>query len=303
MAPLNQQGLFLLKVICGSVAAVAGIVAAWFELRDRGQTDEQRLRTRTRYGRAWQGIQDTGILQMPESNIRRLLDAKRRAVDSILKAYDTIPTGVLTGMILTSPLLAFLAVWLRLNLAIALALAIPVGAFSILIRSRDLGILRSRRTSRITSFLDSNAFRVLAFSLLSGTWVAVGFIWLRFLLTKGLLVAVFGILVSVPLYLVYLPFAFSIVSFVLEDMRAARRIKRLPDEDEMTLVGVAVAVSFAVTLVALLAGHFAARDAPVPQTVQMVMSNVVCDGITVFATLRILAWAVRSSGGREFPSR
>jgi hypothetical protein len=62
-----------------------------------------------------------------------------------------------------------------------------------------------------------------------------------------------------------------------------------------------VAGSFSITLIALLLGHAVYPDLWVPQTVQVLIANVVCDGFTLVATLWILGWAVSKRGLFRIP--
>jgi hypothetical protein len=63
-------------------------------------------------------------------------------------------------------------------------------------------------------------------------------------------------------------------------------------EDKLVPFSVAVTLSFAVTFLAMLLGHLVNQSAWVPQTLQMLVSNVIFDGFTVVVTLALLSWAV-----------
>jgi hypothetical protein len=64
----------------------------------------------------------------------------------------------------------------------------------------------------------------------------------------------------------------------------------------------AVTIGFALTLVALGIGRAAEPSAWVPQTLQMLVSNAICDGLTLVATLALLGWAVARAGLFRIPA-
>ncbi|MGR3311410.1 MAG: hypothetical protein ACUZ77_11640, partial [Candidatus Brocadiales bacterium] len=57
-----------------------------------------------------------------------------------------------------------------------------------------------------------------------------------------------------------------------------------------------ICISFSITVFSLLIGHAASPKAWIPQTIQMLMSNVICDGITLVITIKILQWAIKKPG-------
>jgi hypothetical protein len=73
------------------------------------------------------------------------------------------------------------------------------------------------------------------------------------------------------------------------------------DEDKLFPFSFAVAISFTVTFFAILLGHLANPSAWLPQTFQMLMSNVIFDGFTMVATLMILSWAIKRKSTLRIP--
>ena len=72
------QFLHICEIAFVLIAACSGLVAPWFELRDRWQTDTEREKTKVLYGEKWEAIRDSGLLQLPEKAIMSALDAKTR---------------------------------------------------------------------------------------------------------------------------------------------------------------------------------------------------------------------------------
>jgi hypothetical protein len=65
------------------------------------------------------------------------------------------------------------------------------------------------------------------------------------------------------------------------------------DEDTLIIVGFSFAVSFCITLIAILIGKVSYPSAPLPQTIQMLLINTLFDGVTMLATIYILQWSIK----------
>jgi hypothetical protein len=55
-----------------------------------------------------------------------------------------------------------------------------------------------------------------------------------------------------------------------------------------------ISLSLALTFSALALGHLLAPDAPLPQTIQLVVSNAIFDGLTLMLTIRVLQFATQN---------
>ncbi len=71
--------------------------------------------------------------------------------------------------------------------------------------------------------------------------------------------------------------------------------------DSIALFLLGVALGFTTTFIALLIGHVADPQAYVPQTFQMLASNIIFDGFTMVVTFAILSWATRRTGVLRIP--
>jgi len=63
----------------------------------------------------------------------------------------------------------------------------------------------------------------------------------------------------------------------------------------------AIWISFPVTYFAFLIGNIANHEVPVPQTINMLLSNALFDGLTMVATLAILKWAIAERSAFRLP--
>ncbi len=61
------------------------------------------------------------------------------------------------------------------------------------------------------------------------------------------------------------------------------------------LVALSVALSFVITLLSMLVGWILSPAAWIPKTFQMLLSNVLCDALTMVATFAVLRYALRSA--------
>ena len=72
-------------------------------------------------------------------------------------------------------------------------------------------------------------------------------------------------------------------------------------KDRLAFISISVSISFSITFLALLIGSIADPDAPVPQTVWMLTTNVLFDGLTMMATYAILSRAIARPGLFRIP--
>ena len=127
--------------------------------------------------------------------------------------------------------------------------------------------------------------------LLFGISVVVVFegtviVWTYMLLRLSIYYATPIMLVLFPIYwiMALLPLALLDKTVITIDFKI---------QEGLILFIFGMTVGFTVTFVALLVGHVADPSAPVPQTLQMLMSNVIFDGLTMVLTFAILLWAVK----------
>jgi hypothetical protein len=105
-------------------------------------------------------------------------------------------------------------------------------------------------------------------------------VWTYILLQLSIYYAAPIMLLLFPIYWV----VFFIPLLGFEDSEIAKR--------RLMLFSFGVAAGFTITFTAMLVGHVADPAAPIPQTLQMLLSNVVFDGLTMVVTFAILSWAV-----------
>lgn len=87
---MSNEALDLLENMCWAIAACAGIAAACFELCDRMQTEEERARSRFRYGKMWRAIETSGLLELPEKVITGVLAGEERLREAVVANMDAL---------------------------------------------------------------------------------------------------------------------------------------------------------------------------------------------------------------------
>lgn len=272
------------------ITAFAGILAAWFELRDRMQTESDRQRTRTYYKKIWQTIQQTDLLQLPEKAITKFLTIKTVLPNKILalgdKFIDIAPKWLLAPTIITTPIIAFASGWFASGLILALLLCVPIVVIIV------IGLLE--RIGRIDTKTEVFELLVTSYFLLL---FVTGLAFLKVVLGLNILFATIVMLVTLPLY------GYFVVGMTLallaEKLREQWKISIFKNSDIWIFVGLSIAASFPLTLIALLIGYMAVPYCWVPKTMQMLGSNVLFDGLTMLMTILILSQAVHPR--RRFP--
>ena len=100
--------------------------------------------------------------------------------------------------------------------------------------------------------------------------------------------AVPAMVIFAPIYWLY---AWRLLSWVVCLARRTDELEKRQD-DFLVVFCAGMSLSFAVTLAAILIGHIASPGAWIPKTPQMLISNVVFDGLTLVATFFILGRAL-----------
>ncbi|MBA7688469.1 hypothetical protein ES703_96951 [subsurface metagenome] len=108
--------------------------------------------------------------------------------------------------------------------------------------------------------------------------------------------------ILIPVYAMAIFFLAVLVGGILES-RAENLNRQFEGDafDYLVSFSIACAISFSVTLAALLIGHAAHSNAWVPQRISMLLSNVLFDGLTLVVTLFILGQAIKPESHLSIP--
>jgi hypothetical protein len=278
---MNTDAVSLLKLFFGLISSGLVIVAAWFEFQNRAQTKQDRDRTRDFYGQKWMAINNTGVLDLPEKAVVWGLGAIERAMERVMGLLLNIPMKTSAIIYAATPILLGIGTWVQSGWRIVLVLTVPVVSSVI-----NFYFFKLRKSSAILILIASVAMMVTgglcwAIEVILCLKLTLGAQIVYSALVLTLLLPVTGFMVIFPLMLVSIianPYGNNFFNYKF-----------------FTIFGTTIAMSFSVTLIALLIGHFADPSSWIPQTLQMLLSNVFFDGLTVLATIKILSLTLRRS--------
>lgn len=260
-------------MIFGGAAVISGAIAAWFEYRHRGQTVEEREKARLFYRQKWQTIQDTKILDLPRKTIIKTLELKSMVVDWYYGLWGHITPWLSEGLfILIPPISGFILCWFNLNLIFGIFVGIFLGYIATLYVAPGL------KRYLVMAWIPPK-FGKMSFYIFLIVWVFTGIGWVNFLLSKNIALAMVGLSLSFPLLSLILSMG---IFGMVGNFKYIRR-------EDIFFLGLTVVLSFTVTMSALIIGYYMSPNSHIPQTMQMMFSNVICDGLTMLCTIIILS--------------
>ena len=261
---LTAAEVGVIESILWSVFALFTCSAAWVKYYESGQTTQQKTLTRENYRAKWLQIKNSRFIALPELGIKWLLEAAEK-----LPALSHVGVRWWIGSALG-----------RHSLVVFWCLSIGVGVAATF--SREAGAAAAIGCFVLIEVTSRNDWPKIQSTALSLCCIAAVVFWPRAVLELPLLIAAGILLVTLPFFAVVLAFVFGAVFEDFEDI----------DERKWLLVGAAMSVSMVITVVAIAVGTVAAPHLPVPQTLQLVSANILCDGVTMYATVMVLGLAV-----------
>lgn|GEM_PF-2534156 len=288
---MTSHTYWVCKWMCFLLAAGFVLLGAWckyVEVRQDGRHDS----TRDWCRRAWESVSSSPWLMMPERVIGWFISEG----ESISVRLSELPRsgdyyGVVAAYVIATPVVAglFFRGWVRwscilpsvfvlgmLLVLVALLAVKPLKRWFFPFLSKMLGTC-------IVGLLFS--FMALAFAILIGAFRLN--IWL-----------------AAPIMLLMLPLT-ALGMFVCIGVCGVFGQKLIKGEyrglGSYLTMAHALTASLALTMFAMLLGHVIDPCGWVPQTYQVLASNVVCDGLTMLVTFRILNLAVSRPGILRLP--
>ncbi len=259
----------ILKVMA-VLFAIGAALLAYFEVAQ----NEDHEPIRTWFRNKWTSVSASRWLTMPERVIRYGLDlARSPALWLVDRSMDDRFVGII---VVASSVSVVVGSWILWGPYVA------TGAFLfnwsllwVLSASREFRRFEGHRILQILVRVCSH----LGFSL-------PAVLWLPILLDVNIAFAGLVALVLTPVYSLSVFVLMFRVPNPIGEFEEAKRLEMT------TLFACGVSASFAVTLLALFLGHIANPTAWIPQTYQMLLSNVTFDGVTLVATIHLLRWAI-----------
>jgi hypothetical protein len=267
---MSPDNIWTIKVILGVLGGLFGVLAAVLGFCETAQ-NEKYDDTKAWFGAKWQSINRSRWLTLPERVVRWFIQAG--------EAAWLVPVGGVVFhqgwwlyTILTLPPFSMFLVCLY-YLGWLAAICFIVLAFIIML----LGGLLSKTNPRLATSI-------------TGVFIAVVYLSAAMFWTYMLLQL--RVYYAVPVMLVLFPVFWAMFSASVIWLKYSIAGEVRGPTGNLILFGFGVVIGFTVTFVALMIGHAADPSAYVPQTFQMLTSNVLFDGLTMVVTFAILSWAV-----------
>lgn len=293
---MSLSALLILKSILGWSAVIFGVLAGWLYIK-AALKNERDDKTRAWFTERWEGINKSPWPVLPERATSWLLNLRvfpSRLLNSLLSGKSWY--GI--SLLLSVPVFLFIGSWIVWGIYIAILLIVtPVAIFLLLVLI--LGIIEGvsgTEKKRVRKMLGG----LLALPII-GLGALTGVLWMLILLRINIYYSVLLMIIIGPFYwpliflmLVLLEFPLSITKAI--ENRTVPSIERL---GETFCLG--ITAGFTITFLALLIGHITDPSAYVPRTFQMIISNIIFDGLTMVVMYGLLVRAIAKEGLFRLP--
>lgn len=285
---MTSKSFLVLQIVFSSLGAISGAITSYFAIRYAVKTPSEEDALKDKFKRVYTAINIIPWGRLPEEKISWLLGTKTKVTSWIANlGYKDGPVKI---TFYSNFLTSCLAGWFLLGWTGVLVLGIPV-AFLLLILTIDINMETWPTIVRIllwVCWLVPTTITMIVFLKLA-TIVQLG---MATILTAAL----------IPVYAMAIFFLLVLLGGLLgsQSENMNRQFKGNAFE-YMISFSAGCAISFSVTLAAMLIGHAAQDNAWVPQRISMLISNVLFDGLTLITTLFILEKAIKPETRLSIP--
>lgn len=304
---MTAKEVWVVKILLEIGSALFGllvVVCLWIDaLRDENYEPDKR-----RFHTVWRKIHESRWLRMPESAVLWLLKAERTFTETAERLAEDdeskVKLWVMAPIVLIFPFV-FLRYFFHLSWAHTILLALAIMSLSVPL----FVLLLVPSVLFLPDAVGRTLCAVCFLGFLFGTPICAALGMLLVTVNVPLyLGTVLMFVLAVPLFLVI-----DYIGFWIFDLPGSKPYIKVPFHRQGKLMlpysvrshsrtlASAMCLSFVITYLSFCVGHMAKPEAPVPQTFQMLLSNVIFDGATVFATVMILTWAVSKSSFLRLP--
>jgi hypothetical protein len=294
---MTANTLMLLKWALGGLAALFGILAGIFAvmaaLKDRDELRREWFRKR------WETIQKSRWTTLPEKASDALRQGRMILSGALLRTITTYKI-LIQGFAIFAAILLPIVAWLRMGWVVGV-LSIPIAFFMIHFDPTP-ALYEAHHGGQVSAFFIRVAVAIVCAPLLILLWTLV---MLRSSIyfatpTAILLTPFYWVVAVLPTNLAVARDGFRSYSVLRAGLAVGRSLGI--SSDKVLLLSLGVAGSFSMTLTALLIGHIVDPGAPVPQTMQMLLANIICDGLTVLITFTVLDAGLKSGKAYALPA-
>ena len=275
----SSQFITIFKAFCATMVVISGVLAAWFELLNRAKTKEEHGRLKHWYEQKWQSINRTGLLELPEIVVKWFLGSKIYFDKLVEKFYAKVQESIKIFIFISTIIVGLVLIWEEFGFMIFLGgilIIIPSLLFYILVLKMDGPTM----AESLTKFFGLAIGFLLILSFVNVIWLFLFYVLLQKIIMLPITYALLVTSLVLPMLAIYMTIPFELLGLGIFG--------------KMGMVQLTITASLFMTLFSLTIGHYAAPGEWVPQTIRMYLANILCDGLTVFATFKILKLAVRA---------
>lgn len=291
---MTSNEVWVIKIIFGIGASLFAVFAAYCTYLEVSMEEKHEM-IRSWFREKWLKVKNSYWHKLPEIIIENILQVKANFVSLYNKISIKVSTSYKSTLALLSLVMVFSGIYFIWNFDIFLkAVLFFIGyivlvflliALSLFIDTEDEDI--KPLSIHNILFYSINFLEILFLSLLLVLFLLGGILWLYISLQVDIQYALLILIALFPLMI----FAFNIpISIVFEVALTDNH-----SVENYRVFSFAMIGSFFITYFCFFIGHIAVPHATIPKTLQMIISNVLFDGITMVITFMILKWAISSS--------
>lgn len=280
---MTPQEAWTVKIIFGSMGALCALAAAAFSCWEKFRNDEHEP-IREWFRVQWEKAAASVWLHVPEGVIGRVVTCQQELTKTIFGivanwAYFRVVICALSPLVLVGG-------WTQWTFAVGvIAFAFSVSPV-IYVLAHNSGMPHSTFGLLLVVPCIVACF---CFSGVTWTLICLG-------LSAQLSALIMFLLLPIYWYLLLGPVAPIIVLLLPASGNLRNTVRRT-----VFLLAMAAALSFSVTYAAFALGNLANPSSPLPQTLQMLLSNVLFDALTVVLTFALLRWSLARSPLARIP--
>lgn len=295
---MTNESYTVLNVILGGFAALNTLIAAYLVLL--GASKDTHSETQKWFNYKWQAINGSKWLKMPELIIQWIFDAKEVLSKKFVKIIGLKVSSRVKWALYLTILFLWIGCYFKWGIFAVLISFILSIIFGLLIiefiakseADRSVAIMMARLNQTKGPIVVSHSFGLYVLMFIINVFSIIIFwgamyVWISFLLNLEIIFAAIFMFLLFPFFTAAL---FTPILYI-ETFLEAFKFKIIKIDD-ILIFGISISGSISTTLAFLLIGHFANPASFVPHSFQMLIANIVFDGLTIFATLKILQWAI-----------
>lgn len=269
-----EQNFWILGLVLKILAGLFALLAALFTFLSALQ-NKKHEKTRLWYQLKWKKINHSKWLRMPEVIVKVIVSFKENLhMRILLVAKKDFAIYFLFFDVLILFIYGIVVLYLNVNYLLVSLLILVVFIISVY-------IVKASSVSYILFLL----------------FTVDSLIWIFIVLETHLIYSTLAMFFLIPCFVFLLSSPLVLFGYIFR-VKAQMGIKTAT---ALALLGFSIGISFFVTFLSFLVGSLISSQSYIPQTFQMLMSNVILDGITMLFTFKILGWSIAKKPWARIP--